>query len=73
MTKILTSSDTVQYRDAVENFRIENALARFINFARDALYMMGAFVAYFILAYAGLSYWWVIQPAARWKGPRRAG
>src|SRR6476660_5694349 len=29
MTKILTPIDTVEYRGAIENFRIENALARF--------------------------------------------
>ncbi|MBN9082873.1 MAG: branched-chain amino acid ABC transporter permease [Rhizobiales bacterium 62-17] len=29
-----------------------------INFAHGALYMMGAFVAYFFLEYAGLGYWW---------------
>jgi branched-chain amino acid transport system permease protein len=28
-----------------------------INFAHGALYMMGAFVAYFLLAYAGIGYW----------------
>lgn len=44
-----------------------------INFVRGALYMMGAFVAYFMLEYAGLSYWWAIEPAARRKGPRNAG
>ncbi|MDH7794769.1 MULTISPECIES: branched-chain amino acid ABC transporter permease [unclassified Beijerinckia] len=29
-----------------------------INFAHGALYMMGAFVAYFLLEYGGLGYWW---------------
>ncbi|HEV2572839.1 branched-chain amino acid ABC transporter permease [Methylocella sp. CPCC 101449] len=29
-----------------------------INFAHGALYMMGAFVAYFFLEYTGLGYWW---------------
>src|ERR1700749_3069894 len=28
-----------------------------INFAHGALYMMGAFVAYFLLQYGGLNYW----------------
>jgi branched-chain amino acid transport system permease protein len=31
-----------------------------INFAHGALYMMGAFVAYFLLNYAGLGYWWAL-------------
>jgi len=31
-----------------------------INFAHGALYMMGAFVAYFLLQYAGLSYWYAL-------------
>ena len=31
-----------------------------INFAHGALYMMGAFVAYFMLEYSGLSYWWAL-------------
>ena len=31
-----------------------------INFAHGALYMMGAFVAYFMLQYAGLNYWWAL-------------
>ncbi len=31
-----------------------------INFAHGALYMMGAFVAYFMLEYAGLNYWWAL-------------
>ena len=31
-----------------------------INFAHGALYMMGAFVAYFLLEYAGLNYWWAL-------------
>jgi len=29
-----------------------------INFAHGALYMMGAFCAYFLLEYAGVGYWW---------------
>jgi branched-chain amino acid transport system permease protein len=32
-------------------------LLNIINFAHGALYMMGAFVAYFALQYAGLGYW----------------
>jgi branched-chain amino acid transport system permease protein len=31
-----------------------------INFAHGALYMMGAFVAYFLLQYAGLNYWYAL-------------
>jgi branched-chain amino acid transport system permease protein len=31
-----------------------------VNFAHGALYMMGAFVAYFLLHYAGLNYWWAL-------------
>src|SRR6201999_809979 len=31
-----------------------------INFAHGALYMMGAFVAYFLLEYAGIGYWWAL-------------
>jgi branched-chain amino acid transport system permease protein len=31
-----------------------------INFAHGALYMMGAFAAYFLLKYTGLSYWWAL-------------
>jgi branched-chain amino acid transport system permease protein len=36
-----------------------------INFAHGALYMMGAFVAYFLLQYGGLNYWWalILSPA----------
>jgi branched-chain amino acid transport system permease protein len=32
-------------------------LLNIINFAHGALYMMGAFVAYFLLQYAGIGYW----------------
>ena len=32
-------------------------LLRIINFAHGALYMMGAFVAWFLLQYAGIGYW----------------
>jgi len=31
-----------------------------VNFAHGAFYMMGAFAAYFLLQYAGLSYWWAL-------------
>src|SRR5436190_7683720 len=31
-----------------------------INFAHGALYMMGAFVAYFLLNLLGLNYWWAL-------------
>lgn len=31
-----------------------------INFAHGAQYMMGAFAAYFLLEYFGLSYWWAL-------------
>ncbi len=41
-------------------------LLNIINFAHGALYMMGAFVAYFLLQWAGLGYWWalLISPVA---------
>ena len=37
-----------------------------INFAHGALYMVGAFCAYFLLNFAGLNYWWalVVAPIA---------
>src|SRR5947209_10657276 len=37
-----------------------------INFAHGAQYMMGAFVAYLLLQYFGISYWWslLIAPVA---------
>jgi len=31
-----------------------------INFAHGALYMMGAFCAYFLLSLAGIGYWWAL-------------
>src|SRR6187455_3453520 len=31
-----------------------------INFTHGAQYMMGAFVAFFLLQYGGLSYWWAL-------------
>ncbi len=41
-------------------------LLNIINFTHGALYMMGAFCAWFLLQYAGLGYWWslVIAPIA---------
>src|SRR5207249_2505082 len=33
-------------------------LLNIINFAHGALYMTGAFAAYFLLQWAGLGYWW---------------
>src|SRR5881628_2550257 len=40
-------------------------LLNIINFAHGALYMLGAFCAFFLLQYAGLGYWWalLIAPA----------
>jgi branched-chain amino acid transport system permease protein len=35
-------------------------LLNIINFTHGAQYMMGAFVAYFLLQYAGLGYWWAL-------------
>src|ERR1700704_2510878 len=35
-------------------------LLNIINFAHGAQYMMGAFVAYFLLNKAGLGYWWAL-------------
>src|SRR5205814_2989291 len=31
-----------------------------INFTHGAQYMLGAFTAFFLLQYAGLSYWWAL-------------
>ncbi len=31
-----------------------------INFAHGAQYMLGAFIAFFLLQYAGLAYWWAL-------------
>jgi branched-chain amino acid transport system permease protein len=41
-------------------------LLNIINFTHGAQYMMGAFVAYFLLQYLGLGYWWslIIAPIA---------
>src|SRR5256885_1935809 len=38
-------------------------LLNIINFTHGALYMMGAFVAYFLLEKAGLGYWWALAIA----------
>jgi branched-chain amino acid transport system permease protein len=35
-------------------------LLNIINFTHGAQYMMGAFVGYFLLQYAGISYWWAL-------------
>ncbi|MDX6749424.1 branched-chain amino acid ABC transporter permease [Geminicoccaceae bacterium 1502E] len=35
-------------------------LLNIINFAHGALYMTGAFVAWFLLSYLGLGYWWAL-------------
>jgi branched-chain amino acid transport system permease protein len=35
-------------------------LLNVVNFAHGALYMMGAFVAWMALAYAGIGYWWAL-------------
>lgn len=35
-------------------------LLNIINFAHGALYMMGAFVAWMLLTYFGLGYWWAL-------------
>ena len=32
-----------------------------INFAHGALYMMGAFCAYFLLNIFGIGYWWALS------------
>src|SRR3989442_6398383 len=39
-------------------------LLNIINFAHGAQYMMAAFVAYFLLQWAGLGYWWALLIAA---------
>src|SRR6266542_2832919 len=38
-------------------------LLNIINFTHGAQYMMGAFVAWFLLQYAGLGYWWALLVA----------
>ena len=38
-------------------------LLNIINFAHGAQYMMGAFVAYFLLQWMGLGYWWALLVA----------
>ena len=46
-------------------------LLNIINFTHGALYMVGAFCAWFLLQYAGVGYWWAEKPffdeAARWN------
>ena len=44
-------------------------LLNIINFAHGALYMTGAFVAWFLLQYLGLGYWWALISRS---APRRA-
>src|SRR5215469_2563081 len=41
-------------------------LLNIVNFAHGALYTLGAFVAWFLLEYAGLGYWWalILSPLA---------
>ncbi len=43
-------------------------LLNIINFAHGALYMMGAFVAYFLLQWLGLGYWWALLLRPSWSG-----
>src|SRR3954466_13721219 len=38
-------------------------LLNIINFTHGAQYMLGAFVAYFLLNKAGLNYWWALIAA----------
>jgi len=38
-------------------------LLNIINFTHGAQYMMGAFVAYFVMQWAGLGYWWALLVA----------
>src|SRR5437762_4634298 len=38
-------------------------LLNIINFTHGALYMMGAFCAWFLLQYLGLGYWWALVAA----------
>src|SRR5262245_4503217 len=42
---------------------VSSARSTFTNFTHGAQYMMGAFVAYFLLQYAGLGYWWALIAA----------
>ena len=48
-------------------------LLNIINFAHGALYMMGAFVAWFLLRYAGLGYWWALVMAPLIVGAMKLG
>ena len=49
-------------------------LLNIINFAHGALYMLGAFIAWFLLQYLGLGYWWALflAPLATVGAVRRA-
>src|SRR2546425_6330917 len=47
-------------------------LLNIINFTHGAQYMMGAFVAWFLLNKAGLGYWWALPPAPSAPGLFRA-
>src|SRR5438876_3824104 len=38
-------------------------LLNIINFAHGAQYMMGAFVAFFLLQFVGIGYWWALLAA----------
>ena len=44
-------------------------LLNIINFAHGALYMMGAFVAWMLLNYLGIGYWWALILAPSSPGP----
>ena len=48
-------------------------LLNIINFAHGALYMMGAFVAWFLLQYLGLGYWWALVATPILVGALRDG
>ena len=54
-------------------------LLNVINFAHGALYMMGAFCAYFLLSLTGIGYWWALLiapiagPMVAWMPTRRRG
>ena len=46
-------------------------LLNIINFAHGAHYMMGAFVAWFLLQYLRLGYWWALHPVPDRRRPAR--